>query len=104
MPVGVNSPLKPSAAWPLNEAIPADSSPLIKCTSSFKSALDHLPLVRELVQEEVAAGFVRLVPGGLEELRLRSKHDRIAVGKLGVVIAEGRSPRFLVDSSISNGL
>ena len=60
----------------------------------------HLPLVPEFVQEEVAAGFVRLVPGGLDELK--SQYDRIAIGKLGVVIADGRSPRLVGDSSIFN--
>ena len=33
---------------------------------------------------------------------MQEQHQRTAVGKLGVVIAEGRSPRLVVDSSISN--
>jgi hypothetical protein len=40
------------------------------------------------------------VPGRLAELK--QQFERTAVGKLGVVIAEGRSPRLVVDSSISN--
>ena len=51
-------------------------------------------------QEELDAGFIAHVPGGLAELK--QQFERTAVGKLGVVIAEGRSPRLVVDSSISN--
>ena len=75
--MGVNEPLPPAAPWPLNEAVQTETSPLVECTSSWKSALDHLPLVRELVQEEVAAGFVRHVPGGLVEL-----HSKYVSGQL----------------------
>ena len=49
---------------------------------------------------EVADGFVAPVIGGLEEFRRR--YDQVAVGKLGVVIADGRSPRLVVDSSVAN--
>ena len=40
------------------------------------------------------------VPGRLAELK--QQFERTAVGKLDVVISEGRSPRLAVDSSISN--
>ena len=92
----MNQAFAPSAVWPRAEAVPAEATPLVECSSSWKSAQDHLPLVRQLVQEEVSAGFVGLVP------ELKSKYDRVAIGKLGVVIAEGGSPRLVVDSSISN--
>ena len=39
------------------------------------------------------------IPGGDAELRSRYKHT--AVGKLGVVLAPGRPPRLVVDSSVS---
>ena len=55
---------------------------------------------QELVAAEVAEGFVAPVPGGL--LALRQQFGQVAVGKLGVVLAEGRSPRLVVDSSVSN--
>ena len=54
----------------------------------------------ELIQEELEAGFIALVPGGVPDLQ--QQYQRTAVGKLRVVIAEGRSPRLVVDSSISN--
>ena len=54
----------------------------------LESALDHHSLVEELVAAEVQDGFIAHVPGGIEALRLQ--YDQVAVGKLGVVIAEGR--------------
>ena len=56
--------------------------------------------ITQLIQEELEAGFVAHVPGGIAELK--QQFERTAVGKLGVAIAEGRSPRLVVDSSISN--
>lgn len=67
---------------------------------SWKSARDHPDIVVQLIKEELQAGLIELVPGGLKELQ--DRYDRTAVGKLGVVIAEGRSPHLAVDSSISN--
>ena len=70
------------------------------CHDSWKSASDHPSIVEDLIQEELDAGFIAMVPGGVPELQER--YQRTAVRKLGVVIAEGRSPRLVVDSSISN--
>ena len=100
VPLGVNEPLDPSPAWPVSQSALSDESPLMECTSSWKSALDNLPLVRESIAEEVTAGFIEHVPGGLDELQ--ATYSKTAVGKLGLVIADGRSPRLVVDSSISN--
>ncbi|CAE7225121.1 unnamed protein product [Symbiodinium natans] len=50
-------------------------------------------------QEELRAGWILEVPGGDAELKRRYEHT--AVGKLGVVLSEGRPPRLVVDSSIS---
>ena len=62
----------------------------MECTSSWKSVLVNLPLVRELIADEVAVGFIEHVPGGMKELQ--STYSKTAVGKSGIVIAEGRSP------------
>ena len=98
VPLGVNEPLTPSPAWPTHTGSVADPEPLLQCSDSWKSAQDDP--VDQLVEEEVQAGFIELYPGGLAELQ--ASYNRTAVGKLGVVIAEGRSPRLVVDSSISN--
>ena len=96
--MGLNRSLPPSPAWPSRPHTAAHDEPLIECSSAWKSALDHHDLVEELVEAEVADGFVAPVPGGLEALR--QQYDQVAVGKLGVVLAEGRSPRLVVDSSV----
>ena len=64
------------------------------------SARDHPEIVDDLIQAELADGFIAHVPGGLEELK--TMYSRTAVGKLGLVLAPNRSPRLVVDSSISN--
>ena len=78
----------------------SDEPPLVDCTSSWKSAIDNLSLVRELIEDEVASGFNEHVPGGLAELH--ASYSKTVVGKLGVVIAEGRSPRLVGDSSLGS--
>eukprot|EP00435_Cladocopium_sp_Y103_P069793 s1010_g34.t1 len=98
--LGVHGYLDPSPAWPQRDPALIEDHPLVECTSAWKSALDHAQLVRDLVAAEVADGFAALVPGGVDELR--SKYDQVAIGKLGVVLAAGRSPRLVVDSSVSN--
>lgn len=73
---------------------------MVVCQDSWKSASDHPSIVAELIEEELTAGFIAHVPGGVPELQ--QLYHRTAVGKLGVVIAEGLSPRLVVDSSVSN--
>ena len=87
-------------AWPHRSGVIPDDQPLVKCTSSWKSALDHPSLVQELIAAEVREGFIAHVPGGIKSLN--EHYEQVAVGKLGVVLAEGRSPRLVVDSSVSN--
>ena len=90
----------PSPAWRTHTGTVNNPEPLLQCTDTWKSAQDHPDIVEQLVEEELQAGFIELVPGGLAELQ--ASYSRTAIGKLGVVIAEGRSPRLVVDSSISN--
>ena len=99
VPLGVNEPLKPSPAWPVHDGVVSNPEPLVVCHDSW-NASDHPSIVEDLIQEELAAGFIALAPGQVPELQ--EQCQRTAVGKLGVVIAEGRSPRLVVDSSISN--
>jgi len=103
VPLWINEQLHPSPAWPIHAGVISTPEPLVVCHDSWKSASDHPSIVEDLIQEELAAGFIALVPGGVPELQER--YQRTAVGKLGplgVVIAEGPSPRLVVDSSISN--
>ena len=100
VPLGVNEELTPSPAWPIHTVMVAHPEPLVECHDSWTSAQDHPAIVEELMKEELQAGFIAHVPGGVPELK--RQYSRTAVDKLCVVIAEGRSSRLVVDSSISN--
>ena len=100
VPLGVNSTLAPSPAWPVRDPTISDGQPLLECIFSWKSAILHDEVVDGLIEAEVRDGFIEHVPGGRSSLKQQYTH--VAVGKLGVVIADGRSPRLVVDSSVSN--
>ena len=97
--LGVHNVIAPSPLWPLQEPSAADDQDLLQCESSWKSALDQPEVVWPLLEEECRAGFIQKVPGGLAELQ--RQHSHVAVGKLGLVCAENRSPRLVVDSTVS---
>ncbi|CAE7032378.1 unnamed protein product [Symbiodinium sp. CCMP2592] len=95
--IGVDHELQPSPHWPLRSADPIVSD-LVICEGSWKSASDHPDQVRELLAQEIAEGWI------VERPSVQYLHDHfpaVAIGKLGLVLAEGRSPRLTVDSSIS---
>ena len=99
VPLGISSPI-PACKVKAPPAPPDSATiPLQHCESSWKSAIDHSDIVDDLLQEELAQGWIAIVPGGDEELR--RKYSVSAVGKLGVVLSEGRPPRLVVDSSVS---
>ena len=99
VPLGISSPIP--ACKVMAPPAPPDAAdiPLQHCESSWKSAIDHSEIVDELLLEELAQGWIAVVQGGDDELR--SEFPVSAVGKLGVVLAEGRPPRLVVDSSVS---
>ena len=99
VPLGISSPIP--ACKVMAPPAPPDAAdiPLQHCESSWKSAIDHSEIVDELLLEELAQGWIAVVPGGDDELR--REFPVSAVGKLGVVLAEGRPPRLVVDSSVS---
>ena len=99
VPLGVNQTLKPSPAWPEYTGTLPEEVPLQDCLDSWKSAQGHPEIVQSLIQEELDAGFIAHVPGGVPQLK--QMYAKTAIGKPGVVIAPGRSPRLAVDSSIS---
>ena len=99
VPLGVNQTLTPSPAWPEYTGTLPEEVPLQDCLDSWKSAQGHPEIVQSLIQEELDAGFIAHVPGGVPQLK--QMYAKTAIGKPGVVIAPGRSPRLVVDSSIS---
>eukprot|EP00435_Cladocopium_sp_Y103_P007137 s4429_g2.t1 len=96
VPVGVNEQLAPSPAWPQHKGTVSQGDPLLQCHDSWKSVADQAEIVQQLIDEEVESGFIEPIPGGMSQLK--ESYEEIAVGKLGLVLAEGR----VVDSSLSN--
>lgn len=75
-----------------------NSEPLLECVDAWKSAQDHPEIVRSLIQEEIDAGFIAHVPGGIPEPK--QQYARRAVGKAwcGDCIWEIPGTRLVVDS------
>jgi len=97
--LGVHNDILASPLWPVQPSTVSDDQDLVQCESSWKSALDQPDVVWQLLQEEIDAGFIERVPGGLAQLQ--TDHAHTAVGKLGLVCAENRAPRLVVDSTVS---
>ena len=100
VPLGVDEPLPPSPYWPQQPAAVFSEEPLRICASEWNSAKTHAALVDELLKAELEAGFIEEVVGGVEELA--KAYGKVAVGKLAVIVVEGKQPRLVVDSSVSN--
>ena len=98
--LGVHNGIMASPLWPVQPSTVSDDQDLVQCESSWKSALDQPDVVWQLLQEEIDAGFIEKVPGGLAQLQTDHAHTA-AVGKLGLVCAENRAPRLVVDSTVS---
>ena len=66
------------------------------------SQAEHDPaLIRTLLDKEISAGHVVAFEG---DRKAAAKHwpQRVAIGKLNIVIAEGRDPRLVLDSTACN--
>ena len=95
--LGVNNVIVPSPLWPLQDSTTSTDQELLQCESSWKSALDQPDVVWPRLEEECHEEFIEKVLGGLEALR--SQHASVAVGKLGLVCADNRSPHLVMDST-----
>ena len=95
--LGVDFDIPPSEHWPLRSDEP-ELADLVICEGAWRSAADNPTQVRELIASELQEGWIEEYSSLAE---IQSKFTSVAVGKLGLVVAEGRSPRLVVDSSIS---
>ena len=77
-----------------------DPPPLQHCTGNWSEAEKDPDLFRELIEQEVAAGFLEEV-GSLETAQSRWP-NLTAVGKCNIVKHPTKAPRLIMDSSISN--
>ncbi|CAE7256654.1 unnamed protein product [Symbiodinium microadriaticum] len=95
--LGVEFDIPPSKHWPLRSEEP-ELADLVICDGAWRSASDNPSQVRELLAAELQEGWIEEYSSLAD---IQSAFSSVAVGKLGLVVAEGRSPRLVVDSSIS---
>ena len=86
---------------PRRETDSDEGHELLICEGNWKGAEEDPALLQQLVEEELEAGYLEVVPD-LETAFRRWGKERVAVGKVNIVKAPGRSPRLVVDNSICN--
>ncbi|CAE7274006.1 hypothetical protein AK812_SmicGene39418 [Symbiodinium microadriaticum] len=104
VPTGAFDPLPSSKQWPqAPHSIDASSDlqgpHLEHCRGNWTMAEQSPELLAQLIQQEVDKGFVKRFEGTEEDAALRWPKGT-AIGKLNVVLAEGRDPRLVLDSTV----
>ena len=94
--LGVGSALEPSPHWPVRDA--EHIIPELHIEGAWQSAESHPEIVHSLLEEELQEEWISEY-ASLEDIQ--AKFPQVALGRLGLVMAEGRSARLVVDSSIS---
>ena len=102
VPTGAITPLPSSFQWPSQDTVDLnDLPPLELCWGNWKAAEEMPEVVAELLQKELDNKWVVETPYTQTEAK-EAFLEGVAIGKLNVVIAEGRDPRLVLDSSICN--
>ena len=97
---GALTPLPTSHQWaPVENAVPNEDLDLELCEGNWKHAEEHPEIVQQLIDKEVEAGWV-IKTDCTPDTALHRWPQGIAIGKLNVVLAEGKDPRLVLDSSI----
>ena len=104
VPTGAFDPLPSSKQWPqAPHSIDASSDlqgpHLEHCRGNWTAAEQSPELLAQLIQQEVEKGFVKRFEGTEEDAALHWPKGT-AIGKLNVVLAEGREPRLVLDSTV----
>ena len=98
IPSGAFSQIEPAGIWAPNTKLLVDFPDLQICEENWSSANQDPSITSLLIQNELNNGFIEEIPD------LQSAEARwplgIALGKLGVVHADNRDPRLVLDSTI----
>ena len=78
---------------PRRDADPDEGHDLLVCEGNWQGAESDPALLQELIEEEIASGYLEEMPS-LEAAYARWGQDRVAVGKVNIVKAPGRSPAW----------
>ena len=105
VPTGIFSDIPTSHQWQQRQDTLSDTSQddvqLQQCTGNWTRAERDPALLRSLVDKEIQAGHVAAFAG---DRTAAAKHwpQGIAIGKRNIVLAEGRDPRLVLDSTVCN--
>ena len=100
VPIGSDTPIVPSQCFPL-QPTPDDYQPPLLTVhhTNWASAEDEPEIVQDLIDKEIAAGWVQCFDGTIDEAREFFPHG-LAVGKLGLALSDTRPPRLVLDSTV----
>ena len=99
VPTGFQRDIPPSGCFWEQDAAVEPLTPLSLHLQNWKSAEVDASVTSRLLQEELDAGYCYKFPGSVAEAQ-RAFPVGLALGKLGVVRAPGRSDRLVLDNSI----
>ena len=97
---GYFHPIEPSGVWPSAPLDQEDTPELSLHEANWQSAEADPGGALRLILDDVDAGFMEEIKGGLPEARQRWPAG-VAVGKLGIVSVPGKADRLTGDSTIS---
>ena len=98
IPSGAFSQLQPVGLWEPNSNTSSEYPDLVVCHDNWTSANHNPDITRSLIQKELDDGFIEELPSIAAAEQRWPKG--IALGKLGVVHADNRDPRLVLDSTI----
>ena len=105
VPTGIFEPIPSSMLWPQRQPALQDDDlddlHLLHCAGNWTRAEKNPALLDELIQKEISNGWVKEFPGSLADAQ-RKWPARTAVGKLNVVLADGKDARLVLDSTACN--
>ena len=105
VPAGVFETIAPCAAYDQEDRERKLREPcgfgLETCEENWRSADVHAVRVKEELDKEVKAGWMEEWEHGLEAAYERWGEDRVAVGKLALVVEPGRDARLVGDTSVA---
>ena len=105
VPTGIFEPIPSSMQWPQRQPSlgedDLDDLHLLHCAGNWTQAEKNPALLDELIQKEIANGWVKEFRGTLEDAQ-QAWPSCTAVGKLNIVQAEGKDARLVLDSTVCN--
>ena len=103
VPTGYKEDIPPSGIFHLKKNhVPEDGPPPLQlCEGNWKRAEDNPDRVLALVKDDLDEGFIGVWDGSIDDAK-KTYADRLAIGKLGITIVEGKSDRLTFDTTINN--